>query len=346
MRAPLLPLLGLLCACASPLPPKKSPASSSPVAWEKLWVQNGCSLYNFDRKLRTFPGDFCVFLDDGSFISATEKSMRRYSPTLEIVWETPGHFHHQLNLTPDKKRLLALSGILEKRKGKIFRDDELMILDLDGKILHRKKMLELFPSVSLSPVEWGGSPHIKALGADLETSHFNSIYEVPRNSYSGSIPWLRAGNIVVNGYAHGILFLSPNLSQVLKHVPYKGSVENALHDVQVTVDGRLLVFNNWVSGRENRSSAVELFDPVQGTTETVFMTDPPEAFYSQACGGVQELGKLYFISHITAGAYLWSPEKKKVLSYVSGTRSDPRGIEPTQQLKLVDAENFLKNVKD
>ncbi len=49
--------------------------------WDKLWLQSGCSLENAKGEEKNFPGALCLFLEDGSFISANENSIKRIGPS-------------------------------------------------------------------------------------------------------------------------------------------------------------------------------------------------------------------------------------------------------------------------
>src|SRR3990167_7448995 len=72
----------------------------------------GCNIYDENLKLiKSFVGDLCIFLDDGSFISTMggESKITRFGPTGEKTWERNFFVHHSLVLSNDKKRVLFLS---------------------------------------------------------------------------------------------------------------------------------------------------------------------------------------------------------------------------------------------
>lgn len=341
----LIPLaLVILVACAH-VPDKVSVATPGQVNWQSFWVQNGCHLY-FGESLKSYPGQFCIFLDDGSFISATGTSMRRFSPSQEILWEVPGHYHHQLNLSPDKKRILTLSSAVTSQNGKRVRKDTFLIFDLDGKLLHKTDADSIVKQTKVKPVFLDHTPELQVVKADLESSHFNSIYEIPENAYSKSVPWLAKNNIIVNGTFQGVFILSPDLSKVLKRVLVEGYEYANFHDVQISPDGTLLYFNNrTVDPQYVRFSTVQKYDLITKKLTMEFRASPREAFYSPACGGVQEVGDLIFFSHITAGGFLWSPAKNEMVKAIPGTNGNAKEVRPTQQLKLIDVEKFFKNSK-
>ena len=303
------------------MPVKKKILSAATPDIEKLWVQNGCFLYTNKNDVKSYPGMFCVFMPDGSFLSANEQALKRISPTKEVLWEVAGHFHHQMNLSQDGLRIYALSSEVE-------RDDVLMILDLNGKILRRVNTTTFAKTVSREQLN--------------DTTHFNSFYEIPENAYSASVPWMKAGNLIVNGYKMGVFIFSPDLSQVLSHhfIPR----QNQLHDVQVTPDGEFLFFNNWAQSEDgNRFSAIQKYDPVTKKISTLFKASPKEMFYSPAGGGVQEFGDLIFFNHVSAGGFLWSVPEQKLIYALPGVNGNRGQLGSIQQLKLVDVEEFFKN---
>ncbi|MFL5783859.1 MAG: hypothetical protein ACJ76H_04555 [Bacteriovoracaceae bacterium] len=335
--------LFLLFSCTQ-LPVKKKLELTSSPDLEKLWVQNGCYLYTNKKNLKSYPGMYCVFLPDGSFLSANEQSLKKISPKQEVLWEVPGHYHHQLNLSPDGQRIYALSSEVVVRNKIAERDDVLMILDLNGKILRRVNSTTIVRSVGGEPLNWYKPVELAVVKATIETTHFNSFYEIPENAYSATVPWMKAGNLIVNSIKLGIFVLSPDLSHVLSHhlIPH----ENQLHDVQVTPDGNFLIFNNWAQSTDgNRFSAIQKYDPVTKKITTLFEASPKETFYSPACGGVQELGDLIFFNHITGGGFIWSVPEQKLIKSFQGYNGKRQALTPMQQLKLVDVGEFFKNSK-
>lgn len=320
----------------------KSPDSTAEVEINSYWIQNGCTLYHGKFQKITFPGFFCLFLDDGSFISATDKHIRRFSPSKEVLWEIPGHFHHQVNISPDKKRILALSSDVIVRFGKKVRDDAFMILDLDGKVLHRQNGFEHVRKLNQGSLNWANPHIVRAAGTDIESTHFNSIYEIPPNS--STLPYLQAGNVIVNSSALGIYILSPDLKKVLRHEKFEFSYYHQVHDVQVTAEGEYFLFNNLANKRgEILYSAIQKYDPVTRQLTINFTAEPKGMFYSPACGAVQEIGDIIFFSHLVTGGYYFSKKKNEIIATAPGTNGNVLLMEPVQQLKLIEVDKFLKN---
>ncbi len=311
---------------------------------EDLWIQNGCGLYRSGER-KIFPGELCQFLDDGRFVSATNTSLRLFSKAQEVLWEIKGHFHHQVNLSVDKKRILVLSSDMVKRERRLQRDDVFVILDLEGKILARESFFPHIQKRGLKALKWTMTPILKRTGTDLETSHFNSMYEIPENSYSNTVPWLKAGNIIANSLELGVFVFSPDLKKVLHHRVFEFSQRHNVHDIQITQEGEFLIFNNLaVTKKKTPSSAIQKFSGPENRMTLEFQGSPPEMFFSAVCGGVQELGDYIFFSHVTNGGYIYSKSKKEILYFFPGHLGNILENIPTQQLKAIDARAFLKNM--
>jgi hypothetical protein len=294
--------------------------------------------------VKTFPGNLCIFLPDGSFISGNANSLKKISPSRDVLWEIPGHFHHQLNLSPDNKRILALSSEVVIRNKEPQRDDVLLVIDLNGKILNRMNVRDHVIREGVELLNWKLTPEVAVVKAKLETTHFNSFYEIPENASARLIPYLQPGNYIANSVDLGIFIISSDLKKMLAH--HHNPHQIYLHDVQVSPDGTFLYYNNRAAAalfHDPEFSAIQKYDPVKKQTFTLFEATPKEIFYSPACGGVQELGDLIFFNHISGGGFLWSQSRKEILLSLPGYTDDPRSLVPTQQLKLIDVKEFFKN---
>lgn len=105
-------------------------------AWKNHHLVVGCRIFSLSgQPLKNFPGQICIYLDNGNLISATENAIRLISKDNEIIWEYPGHFHHQVNLSNDKKRILAISSDINSKNNINIREDKFLIMNLDGKVL-------------------------------------------------------------------------------------------------------------------------------------------------------------------------------------------------------------------
>ncbi len=314
--------------------------------WKVYRFQTNCTLSYIKNHMKTYPGNFCLFLEDGSFISVNNDSIKRFSPSSKVLWEKSGIFHHQMNLSADKKRILVLKSEIRVSSGKRIRDDFIEVFDLNGNLVHRVSAMDILKQAEVTPLHDQKAEILKRFSADYETSHFNSIYEIPDNTYADKIPWMKTGNIIVNSYSLGIFILSPDLQKVLYHKELPFSNDHEFHDVQVTQKGEFLLFNNYrqmPGERDIPHSAIQKYDPVTDKVTFEFTSVNKEHFYSPACGGVQEFPEFIFFSHITKGGFFYSKEKKEIILAIPGFAGDSESVAPTQQIKIVDVREFLKN---
>lgn len=323
---------------------------SSLAGLDAKYFQNGCSVFGENDTPKSYPGEMCLFLDDGTFVSAGEKGIRRFNRDQTVMWELEGYFHHQINLSEDKKRILALISETTLRGSLRERDDILVVLDIEtGKPIYKKNAREILTNGVILPLTFGLTRIIQLTNSDIETSHFNSIYEIPVNERESKAAYLKSGNIIINSAGLGIFILSPDLSQTLYHKIYQDSFNNQIHDVQVTSSGEFILFNNIVydTTTKNRYSAIDKFDPVANKTTFRYTSETKSFFFSPACGGVQELdGDYMFFSHIVNGGFLYSRKQKKLVQAVPGKNGNIFEIIPTQQIKMIDFKKFLENSRN
>jgi hypothetical protein len=326
-------------------------AKTSPLEKIKsLSLINACRIFSIEGKhIKTYPGQICIFLEDGSFISAHEKTIRRISKENEIIWEKAGHFHHQVNLTPDKQRILALSSdvIVDKSENK--RQDKFMILSLDGKILHEQKAEYLFKEAGVISKDMAMmSTLAREMNARNEISHFNSFFEIPVLSKKSSAPFIKTGNIIVNSLEFGLFVLSPDLSKVLHHTLFKRSLDHHVHDVQVNKNGNFIYFNNLANGKSEdekilyRHSEINEVHPLTHKVINTFSGSPKQLFHSAICGNIQELNSdLWLFTHFLTGTFIYSKSTKKIIASISETHVEGERFMPSQQVTAQDLTKFF-----
>lgn len=289
--------------------------TSSCLAAPAEWVlQNNCHIFVGNKHIRKFPGVNCIFLEDGSFLSTDYKFLHRIGPAQDIKWSLPGFFHHQMNLSHDRKRVLLLGSDAVTHAGEVFRQDTVVVTDLGGKVLHEKALYDFllkrgnFLAHAINPV-W---TEIHKGHPRREISHFNSIHEIPPQ-LPGS--FFRAGDIIINSTVLGIFVLDPTLQELRAHFLVPDSRHHQVHDVQVLPNGNLLFFNNEFSGgRVQKMSAIQEMNP--RTMKTVFRFDGSESFpfYSSAGGSVQSLGDdLLLYTHYMTGTYVVNRKTREVV---------------------------------
>ncbi len=314
---------------------------------QAIYIQGGCTIYSMGGdKIAGFPGGFCQFLDNGSFISVDDTHLRYFNNRREIVWDVTGNFHHQLNLSNDRKRALTLTWTIVEKDGKKIRADHFLIVNIaDGKVLHdviAQDILEGKVELLKEPLGINSKFQVPA---DYETSHFNSIYEIPKLETKRNPSFIQEGNIVVNSLYLGAFILSPDLKQVLHAQKFSASLNHHVHDVQVLPDGNFLFFNNkHAKGVLMPYSAVDIVTPVTDKTVWEFTANPPSTFYSPVAGGAQMIGKdSVLFAGIMSGTFIVNKETKVLKFFQHRTHMDRDRPLPHQDVKGANLYEFKKS---
>lgn len=262
------------------------------------------------KVIRSFDGTLCIFLPDGSVISGNQKRLIFYNPDMTIKWEKVLEVHHQLNLSPDKKRILTMTSSFHNIDKKKVRFDKLIIFDFDGKEIfsfdtfdHQKDLhalTKMSERKKLNTVKPKRDKIWLNPDATWEFSHMNSFYEIQDNSLSEKNPIFTKGNFLVNDKWLNVIFI---LDAHLKKILWSTTAPALrIHDVQLQANGWMLYYEN-KHPKYNHSTIAE-FDPIQQIRREVYVASPPNSFNSPIAGGVQRLaGGHLLISDITNGGY-------------------------------------------
>jgi hypothetical protein len=325
--------------------------TASAQSWSKFQLVNGCTIFSYEgKRLKNFPGQMCIFFDDGSFLSATQKGLSLIDKNSKVLWNLSGHFHHQINMSQDGKRVLALSSEIVMRKNKSCRVDKMMVITIEGNVLHTVLADDLLKQAKLSEDIRPSVPDLaKDVGAPFELSHFNSFYEIPKMTGDSAPKFLQTeGAYVVNGLSDAIFILSPDLKNLIQTLNIPQSTDHQVHDVQISSNAHLLYFNNMTSDSSdlNRISAIEEKDLKTDKIVFEFRAEPGAMFYSVFSGGVQALDDNHVLfSHVTTGTYIYSKAEKKLISTIVHTHFDLGRSVPSQQVKALDLSKFLAHWK-
>jgi hypothetical protein len=310
---------------------------------EDFYILNYCSIFKHDGgEVETLPGLFCIPLPDGSVVSASggKKTLRVFNADNTVRWEVSRMVHHQINMSHDGKRILALISETRKTEKGRERFDKFAVFSLDGKILHEVEAIELLKD-KLSFTANETSDHDKTVfEADFERTHFNSIHEIPENT--SKLPFMKAGNIIVNTLENGACVLTPDLKTVLDCRTFPESKNHWVHDVQITNKGHYVYFNNDFVGGNLPGSSVDIWDPVKKKLTFRFKANPVSAFFSPVCGGVQMLDEnTIMASHAQNGIFVLDRKTAKLKEIIPGYSMKPiqKG---TQQYRALKLDSFFK----
>lgn len=306
-----------------------------------------------------FTGRYCIFLDDGSYISNViiDKSQHvvRFGPHNEIMWKRKMEVHHQINLSPDKKRVLVLSSERSKKFICKVRFDVLNVLDINtGKTLFYwnskeyvadfMRMLRRFSTPLLYS-------NVDNKRWSCEMTHLNSAYEIPENENSTKNPAFSPGNYILNFYGFGyVLIIDKNTKKIVWESSLGSKRLNVLnlHDVQVLENGDIIYARNFDFLPDvYRSSSFEIFNPITEKTTVLYPLDKKDYFSSNVMGGIQKLNDGYLLigNSVPQGGWVMKIDfnGKNVFKYSHPIKNPNTGYSyRIQDAKSYDVSLFLQ----
>lgn len=254
---------------------------------KELSLVIGCNIYDLNGKvIAGFPGEECVFFDDGSFVTYDSKNrvLQRYDKNLSRVWSLNTHVHHGIHLT-SAGDLLVNSSVINN----MVRYDVLLLISPDGVIKqsysfekHLEEIKTNFPHVKkyFKPykADWD-----KNLNFNSEYTHLAASYEV-KKEIRGFAP---KGSILLtfNSLGRGAYVLDRYFSKLIS---YRKLPPKIFHDVQRYSETEIVYFVN--SSQEDKAH-VEIFDVVQNKVTRKIEKD----FFAYFAGAVQMVDQHHFL---------------------------------------------------
>lgn len=318
--------------------------------WKTFHLVSECRIYDLNDKLVfEYPGAMCQFLGDGSFINVTPNGLSLIDKNFHVMWHLPGHFHHQITLSEDGQRILALSSEVVTKDSIKQRIDKPMIIDLKGNVIHQVLSDDLLKQAKIDkkPLP-AGAILFEQLKVEVENTHFNSFYEIPKLNGKHMPDYIKQGNFIVNGRHDGIFILSSDLKTLLHHFYLSQSIDHRVHDVQVMEDGNYLLFNNTVKTTlpMPHFSAMQEIDSNTKQVVYEFTGTPKGIFHSYVSGAVQRLDQNhYLLTHPHIGSFLFSKSENRFLYIYRSTHWVNRMNVPAHQVRAYDLADFFKNKK-
>ena len=311
-----------------------------------------CAIFNRELKLVYSLPNFlrCIFNDDGSVLAASSNSkLVKFIDHLDQeIWTSDSiEAHHDINRSVDGKNFLFITSMFSEIDKNHVRSDCVSVMDLAGNILKQWCLSEHIDDMRKRGIGYKVHNEVPFFGKRAtnfkpayEISHFNSFYEIKKNSRSDKDNIFRAGNYIINDWgSENIMFvLDSQMKNILWHKSFSpfaaGSVFQRLrvHDVQITSEGNILAYANagqigssdrracsprylnklirprssenklciWENKKEY-SQLIE-FDPYTEKIYWHYLDNPKERFNSKILGSVKKLSNgNYLYSDVTNG---------------------------------------------
>ncbi len=250
----------------------------------------GCEIYNLEGNLlRSFPGEHCLFFDDGSLLSYDPKrqELSKFNSNLSKEWSIHKHVHHMMTTTRDNNILVKSSSFHEYNGKKNVRFDDLILINLEGQILGEFSFYETISK--LNKIRKRGPQKTawdKNISFEFEATHLPSAYEIHYPIEKDGKVFAPKGSFIVslNTLFSGIYILSSDLSRIIGF-SYALTMDN-FHDVQQYSGTEVIYFLNNLHTKPEISEK-EAKIVVQDLLKQKYTHVYAAGFYALFGGGVQ-----------------------------------------------------------
>jgi hypothetical protein len=332
--------------------------------------RNGTSVFAFDCQiindrgelLRKFPSNNCIYLDDGTVIGSSQVSLKRISPSGEVIWKKDINGHHKVVFL-DTNHFLLLNSSNHLYQNELLRFDRISVFDMEGNetkyfdffdhvqdlkrlasVYGRNYRGDTYIGLQVPPEEQTFIGKLAFIPVFHEFSHANSIFEIPPNNILKKIKAFKRGNVLVNVNGLETMFiLSRDFKRILWSIAYPEITRgHSIHDVQMDASRNSILF--YENEFDGEASAISKFDPVSKSKTVIFSGRLTSPFFGVSQGGVQELENgSYLISEFNrktgnkifiidrSGKKIWQIEPKS--DGVSGLPLE--GLQEAKRMKLV-----------
>jgi hypothetical protein len=327
-------------------------------------IQVGCRIFDLKGNLIYHApiGDECIFLSSGDFIATSHGVLKYSNVNPHKNWTVEGYYHHQIKLSNDGKRVYALSAKTHKLLGKEARIDIVKVVDIKS-----GKVTELDLYYFLSKIYAGISFQLRRgdfqkelFDYDIETTHVNSIFEIPDNVLAKTNPVFRKGNWLINlGFTRSVAIFDKNLKKLLWRKKYE-NYSQVPHDVQLTKEGVLVFYvnsmlPNTLNESKERYTSILFLNPLEEFPKDYLREIVPlvnkQRFEQKITGGYQELpngDKLISVYSNEDGFQLamYDSTMKLKLLFTPTPRQNSHYGEIFQEAKLINLDRFFKNRRE
>ncbi|MDD4974865.1 MAG: hypothetical protein PHY93_10975 [Bacteriovorax sp.] len=320
-----------------------------------LYYVIDCNIYNSNLTLmRSSEGSHCEFFSDGSTLSGMPEKLTYYDQNLQIVWQKNISVHHAFTKSLDEKKVYVLTSSYHQFLGEKTRFDNIEILDIKtgNSLSSWSSYIEQNLLISLEPRAYIKENHRLPLRSPEEIKnqvyfeflHFNSIYEIPENSLSDDLDFLKPHGLVVNTGPGLVLFFDDKLNYLSSVHLGKTSTQFA-HDVQVGKNGDLLFFTNHSAGYLH--SSLHKMDLRNNKIIWTFKSNAQlKNFFNWRFGSVQELDDSFLFSDLTTkGTIVEIAKDGSLIKSFDNPVLNPYTQKPIDMLTLkkLDLNSYLTN---
>lgn len=289
--------------------------------------------------------EFCAPLNDGSIAMAINGEVRYFDRFGMQIWSLKLDPHHQMRWSHDQKNLFVLGSEWHIYKNQKTRFDVLFRVAKQGHIVDKfsfyDRRMDLEATLRALKVsgEKIGTVRLQYMpknDALYQYSHLNSFYEIPPGT-SFAEPALSAGNLVLNSLGLPLIFI---ITSDFKNILWAWSnleVEQNLHDVEISPQGDLVLFNNQPFGKGHEVSSLDIYSFPEMILKHRVLSNERTNFYSDVRGGIEVLGNSTYLINSAWGEVYYVDKNLHVRSWFRTS------LGFIQDVQVLDLQGFLMN---
>ncbi len=283
-----------------------------------------------------------LILDDGSLTSNSH-----YFPQFKIdfcsnlQWINDEEaFHHSITLDHEKNILIVgskqRSKYVTKYSIKDFRDDSIIKINTDGKILFNKSVTEILIENNIVPSNFAYTTSVLGVNDPL---HLNDI----EPAFIDTEYWKQGDLFMSIRNQNAIIHYRPNTNKVINYItgPFASQ-----HDVDIISDKEISIFNNNNFFVDNEHSEILIYNFKTKKFRTLFNDQLKKENFKTRAGGLSHIFKdksLMVDEQDYGRILLFNNEGEKEWEYVNKDKSGDIGN--IWWSRIIEDELFIKNFK-
>jgi hypothetical protein len=284
-----------------------------------------------------------LILDDGSLISDSGDSPEfRIDFCSNLKWINDEEiFHHSKNFDFEgniwiPSHLNPKSKYVKKYELKDFSDDSVSKINIDGKILYNKSVIEILIENKIVPNNFAINSYL--LG-NKDPIHLNDIEPV----FIETDYWKQGDLFLSLRNQSSIIHYRPNTNKIIKYITGPFSQQ---HDIDIISDKEIAIFNNNNFIVDNEYSEILIFNYKTGEFKKLFNNQLKKNNFKTITNGLFKIlndGSLMIEETVHGRIILFNNEGEKEWEFVN---KDSKGeIRRVNWSRIIEDEIFIKNFK-
>jgi len=206
----------------------------------------------------------------------------------QVVWKSPIHAHHDVEVTPGGRLLTLTMGYRRERSfhaGMDIRDNFLTLLEPDGTVVGSLSLYDMLSAPQAGFELLKSGMKTEDMHREFDMLHVNSVEWMRRPDLAAKSPIYSLSNILLASRNQDVVAIFNWDERRLVWSWGRGEILGP-HDATVLDGGNILIFDNGLGRGWSRS--IEL-NPLTGEIEWEYHAPNPTDFYTASRGGNQRL---------------------------------------------------------